>query len=143
MSYLSNFVLNVQPRQAWDLLAKERNAVLIDVRSELEITKDGRPDLSSIGKATYLVPWQNSIGSMIENDFSTELSRLFPKKEETVLLFMCKAGVRSKMAADKALSIGYKHCLNIEDGFEGAVNKNGETSQISGWKFSKLPWEKV
>jgi rhodanese-related sulfurtransferase len=143
MSYFNNFVTYIQPREAWDLLAKENKAILVDVRSELEVQNDGRPDLSTVGKTSYLVPWQNSPGSQIESDFSTELTRLFPDKENTVLLFMCRAGVRSKMAAYKALSIGYKHCLNIKDGFEGGVNENGKYNQISGWKFSKLPWEKV
>lgn len=142
MSYLNNFVTDIQPLEAWNLLEKEPNTILIDVRSELEVQHDGRPDLSSVGKIAYLLPWQNSPGAIIENDFTTELVRLVPDKENTVLIFMCRGGVRSKMAASRALNMGYKHCLNVKDGFEGAVDQNGKSNQISGWKFSKLPWER-
>jgi len=50
---------DLAPREAWDLLARERAAVLVDVRSRPEWSFVGVPDLASISKRPVLVAWQH------------------------------------------------------------------------------------
>ena len=143
MSSVNKFAPDISPSVAWDILASNPDAILIDVREEIEIKSDGQPDLRSINKNSNLITWRNSLDFSSNNDFVRELKSKFPDMENSTLVFICKAGRRSQMAANSALEAGYKFCLNVESGFEGSINKNGEKNQISGWKFAQLPWEKV
>jgi rhodanese-related sulfurtransferase len=142
MSSAYHGVKHFQPLEAWNFLTKTPNAILIDVRERYEIEKDGYPDLKATDRSYYLIPWNNLSEDSDDIDFDEAIVQQIPDKENNVLLFICRAGARSQMAAEKAFSMGYKHCINIDSGFEGAVDKNGERNKISGWKFSSLPWEK-
>jgi len=143
MSDINRFVPDIIPGEAWGILAKNSNAFLIDVREYSEIKSDGRPNLKSIGKSSNLIPWRSNPDFSASHEFVKALTDNFPDKENSILFFLCKAGFRSHMATEAAMRAGYKHCFNIKNGFEGSINKNGEKNQISGWKFSELPWEKV
>ena len=48
---------DLSPKQAWELLCSDAQAVLVDVRTPAEWAYVGIPDLSGIGKKPVLVPW--------------------------------------------------------------------------------------
>lgn len=133
------YAADVSSKQAWEILSKEKDAVLIDVRTEPEWFFVGTPDLSSIGKRTLKLSWA-VFPSMSQNpDFVKAISESFPDKE-TKILFLCKTGGRSAAAAEQMASVGYKNCFNVADGFEGQVSENKHRGEVDGWKASKLPW---
>jgi len=37
-------------------------------------------------------------------------------------------------------ALGYKHCYNIAEGFEGDKDDAGHRGTIGGWKVHGLPW---
>ena len=71
-------------------------------------------------------------------NFLTELSNLVSK--ETVLLFLCRSGARSKAAAQLATANGFTQCYDILEGFEGDKDALGHRKNVNGWCFAGLPW---
>ena len=49
---------DLTPKEAWEILAKEPDAVLVDCRTDAEWNFVGLPDLSGVGKEVALIPWQ-------------------------------------------------------------------------------------
>jgi rhodanese-related sulfurtransferase len=51
---------DVSPEEAWNILAKEPEAVLVDCRTDAEWNFVGVPDLYSLGKQVALIPWRTT-----------------------------------------------------------------------------------
>jgi rhodanese-related sulfurtransferase len=128
-------IQNLDPKQASDLLQQNTNAVLIDVRTKTEYTDIGHP----IG--AIHIAWQEQFGSPINPNFITEVGKVAPDKNTPVLL-LCRSGQRSLSAAKALEQIGYSTLINIATGFEGDPDSNQQRSNINGWQFCGLPWEK-
>ena len=54
-------VEKIKSKEAFDLLKKDENALLVDVRTREEQLTVGVPDLREFGKETYIIEWKNSI----------------------------------------------------------------------------------
>ena len=68
------------------------------------------------------------------------LHKVFPNNNKAVkIFFMCRSGARSDQAAEEFSYTGYP-CYNIEHGFEGDLNDDGQRGKTNGWKASNLPW---
>lgn len=119
--------------RAWELLAQDTSAHLVDVRTEYEWDAVGVPDLSSINKEVVFIPWVKDFKSSINPHFLEELHRNIPNRD-SVVLFLCRSGGRSSEAAKCAYSAGYKSCINVQGGFEGSVGD-------AGWKMSNLAYK--
>ena len=57
---MSDYAGDLSPRQAWDLLASDPDAVLVDVRTSAEWQWVGGADLSELGKRTLGIEWMTS-----------------------------------------------------------------------------------
>ena len=85
-------------------LARERGAVLVDVRSRPEWSFVGVPDLASISKRPVLVAWQHWTpgpqGAVMAPNaaFAEELAAVVPSRDAPVV-FICRSGARSRAAA--------------------------------------------
>ena len=99
------------------------NSVLLDVRTEDEWNKIGKPDTKVLGIKTYFVTISQ------EPNFLETIKKNINKKDK--VLVMCAAGGRSIIAANLLAKEGY-NTLNVSDGFSG----NG---QDPGWKNLGLP----
>lgn len=136
---------DITPRQAWEILAQDRAAVLVDVRSRPEWSFVGIPDLSTIGKKPLLVAWQhwtpNAQGAvMVANAaFAEELAAVAPTKDAPVI-FLCRSGARSRAAAITMTKLGYSRAFNLAGGFEGAHDPSRHRGSVDGWKAAGLPW---
>lgn len=107
----------IESNIALDLLKKDANSTLIDVRTKEE-WDNVRADLSSINKSPILVTISNDL-----DNFRNELENYIPNKENKILFF-CRSGSRSKIAADFAKQNGYSKSYNISDGILGWVKNN-------------------
>ena len=130
---------DVDSRQAIDILRNTPRAVLLAVRSAPEWDFVGRPDLSGLGREPVCIAWQSYPGMEKNQDFLAEVDAQGITREQTVLL-LCRSGQRSKQAAIALTELGYRHCFNISDGFEGPKNADGHRGAVSGWRASGLPW---
>ena len=135
---------DLAPQQAWDLLAQEPAAVLIDVRSQPEWSFVGIPDLSKLKKRPLLVAWQTYNSGvkppMVPNsDFAAAVEAAEIDKSVPVV-FLCRSGVRSKAAAIAMTKRGFRRCYNLAGGFEGPHDNAQHRGRMSGWKAAGLPW---
>lgn len=113
---------------AWKLLEKKANAVLVDVRTSQEWEQVGLPDLNTLSKEPLRLSWMFLPSGEQNSQFVSEFSRLQVAKDAPVLL-LCKSGGRSQAAALSLTQNGYHCCFNVAGGFEGP----------NGWKAKRLP----
>ena len=130
---------DLTPQQAWDLLAADERAVLVDVRTDGEWAAIGVPDTSGTGREAAFVEWVDGTGRP-NPAFLDELraSGLEPGDERPVV-FLCRSGVRSVGAAKLATAAGLGPAYNVLDGFEGGVGPDGRRG-TTGWRATGLPW---
>lgn len=132
---------DVTARQAWSVLGADPKAVLVDVRTQIEWTLIGKPDLSGISREPVYLQWVTMQGP--NPNFVDELQaalevRKVPK--DAPVYFLCQSGGRSKIAAIQCAGLGYTACYNIAEGFEGALDEYKHRNSVSGWKVAGLPW---
>jgi len=55
-------------------------------------------------------------------------------------MFLCRSGVRSHNAGQKAAAAGFTSALNILEGFEGDLDADQRRGRVGGWRAAGLPW---
>lgn len=135
MSYAGD----IGPQQAWELLAENPDAVLVDVRTEAEWKFVGVPDTSSVAKPTLLIEWVDSTGARNTGFLDQLRTALGDRSTDAPVLFLCRSGQRSAHAADIATAAGIAPSYNISDGFEGPLDEFGHRGG-AGWRALGLPW---
>ncbi|MEM9762387.1 MAG: rhodanese-like domain-containing protein [Pseudomonadota bacterium] len=153
MTTTTTKVSEIGPAAAWEVLSSNPSARMVDVRTKAEWSFVGLPDLSSTGKRVWTVEWVG-FPSMAPNPrFLQELTELASADPDLggsmpeTLLFICRSGARSMMAArtvaleGEATGIGAPaHCINVAEGFEGDLDADGHRGNKNGWKVAELPW---
>jgi len=132
---------DVTPAEAWDELAKNPGAVLVDVRTKIEWQLIGKPDLSSLEHEPVYLQWVTMQG--VNAAFVDELRAALDERgtaKDAPVYFMCQSGGRSKMAAMQCAELGYTASFNIAEGFEGDLDEHRHRNSVSGWKVAGLPW---
>lgn len=132
---------DVTCQDAWDALEVNPEALLIDVRTQVEWQLIGKPDLSSISQEPVYLQWVTMQG--INKNFVEELKAELQDRgasADTPLYFMCQSGGRSKMSAMQFTELGYTACYNVAEGFEGDLDEHQHRNSVSGWKVAGLPW---
>ncbi|MGV3743511.1 MAG: rhodanese-like domain-containing protein [Burkholderiaceae bacterium] len=124
------------PQEAFLLLQSNPKVKLVDVRTNAERDWVGRV---AINPDQHLaVQWNLYPENKPNPDFMDQLNQLADKDD--ILLFLCRSGVRSRHAATKASSEGYKSCFDILEGFEGDKDADGHRKTVGGWCKAGLPW---
>ena len=131
--------------EAYDLLKKEKSAVLVDVRTRAEWEFVGVPDLLEVGKEPIFVEWQEYPSMRVNPNFAERLLELIGKHggASSPILFLCRSGVRSRSAAIAMTAAGQSQCFNIAGGFEGGHDDRRRRGSRNGWKASGLPWSQA
>ena len=135
-----NYSGDVTCNQCWEALVSQENAQLIDVRSVAEWNSAGVPDVSSLGRDTILVEWQQFPDMQVNKNFQDIVSKELEERgasEDTTLFFICQSGVRSRYAAEAMSAIGFKAAYNVMCGYRGGGSEQGA---VTGWKPENLPW---
>lgn len=145
----ASYAGDLSPKEAWDLLAREPRAVLVDCRSQAEWSFVGLPDLKSLNRQVVLVEWQAFQAATPETggrprmaanpNFVAEVARAGVPKDVPVV-FLCRSGGRSRSAAIAMTEAGWQTCFNLAGGFEGAHDAAGHRGTQQGWKAVGLPW---
>ncbi len=139
MSRETPYAGDVAPADAFDALARDPDAALVDVRTEPEWRFVGLPDLTMIGKQVKLVPWQTYPDGELNAAFVRECEAAGIEKGKP-LYFLCRSGVRSMHAAVAMTARGYGPCYNVAQGFEGDKDVDMHRGRTGGWKVAGLPW---
>jgi len=114
--------INIKAIDAFDFLSKKVDSHLIDTRSDIEWKSIGIPDLSSINKETNLINWGPVLDQTFFEQYKNFLLSSFNQKDN--LLFICRSGSRSFMAAQIAIKFGFENSFNISDGFYNENDQN-------------------
>ncbi|WMW79786.1 rhodanese-like domain-containing protein [Undibacterium cyanobacteriorum] len=127
----------VTPEEAYALLEQDSNVMLVDVRTNAERDWVGRVQIPEAQHKA--VQWSTYPGGVANPHFLQELAAAVPNKD-SIIVFLCRSGVRSKHAAKLACENGYQNCFDILQGFEGDKDHHGHRKTIGGWCSAALPW---
>lgn len=130
---------DILPKEAWDLLAEDPRAVLVDVRTPAEWNYVGVPDLRAISKQPLFVPWLFFPSMELNLQFAEHMEGTGLDRD-TPILFLCRSGVRSRAAAIAMTARGFSVCYNVATGFEGDPDAQRHRGVLSGWKADGLAW---
>lgn len=128
-------MLNLAPREAYDLLHSTPNAVLIDCRTEIEHMYVGHP----VGAEH--VAWQEAPDWEIDPGFAAKVSRLLKGDLTRTVGLICRSGNRSADAALALKAAGFTNLINVLEGFEGPLDDNYHRGTKGGWRLHGLPWQ--
>ncbi len=136
---MADYSGDITPKEAWEKLEQDPDAVLVDVRTKPEWAFVGVPDLSPVGKEALLLEWQAYPDMEVRQDFVDQLETAGVTPDKTVM-FLCRSGARSKAAAIAATARGFKTAYNVAGGFEGDPDERRHRGNRNGWKHDGLPW---
>jgi rhodanese-related sulfurtransferase len=139
----SGYAGDVSPSEAWEALARDPSATLIDVRTQAEWAYVGLPAVESLGKSLVMIEWHSFPATGTAPDFAERLSGLLEERgvgKDAPLYFICRSGSRSRSAAIAISKEGFSKAYNVASGFEGPLDKNGHRGTAAGWKAEGLPW---
>ena len=140
---LMSYAGDVSIKECWEVLGKEKNSQLVDVRTVAEWQFVGIPDLSGIGKRAHLIEWQHYPDMSVNAGFSQETDerlKLAGVNRGDSVFMLCRSGVRSMDAAKALTAEGYERVYNVMGGFEGDKDSHGHRGNVAGWKFEGCPW---
>ena len=121
------------PSEAFEIMQSAPGAKLVDVRTRAELDWVGRvPD--AVG-----VEWVTYPGMKPNANFIAQLEQQVDK--ESLVMFICRSGIRSHNAAILATQAGYSDCYNVLEGFEGDKDADEHRNTLNGWRKCGLPWE--
>lgn len=123
-------IKSVTPEEAQSLL--EQGAVYVDVRSEIEF-EQGHPP----GALNLPIAHQGPGGLTPNPDFKSVVEKAFGKDEK--LIVGCKAGGRSRKAAEILAQAGFTDISDMAAGWEGSRDAFGRP--LPGWSRRNLPVE--
>lgn len=125
----------LSPQEALGLVVS-KEAILVDVRSSEERTFVGYvPD-------SVHVPWATGTALTRNPRFARELEAKLLKlgSKDSVVVFLCRSGKRSDLAAEVAAKSGFVQAFNIAEGFEGELDAASQRGNTGGWRHYGLPW---
>ena len=121
------------PKEASEVWQLAPGARLVDVRTRAEWDWVGRIP------GAVEIEWNSYPGSQPNTDFLAQLKRQVDG--ESLVMFLCRSGVRSHKAASLASEAGYSECYNVLEGFEGDIDANRQRGKLGGWRHAGLPWQ--
>lgn len=124
---------HLTPRQAFDFLAANPQAVLVDCRSEMEYLFVGHP----VG--ALHVAWNDGPDWEINPHFLGQVRKVASMNRPVLLI--CRSGQRSVEAGDALELAGFAEVYNVLEGFEGPLDEQHHRNAIAGWRKAGLPWE--
>jgi len=122
---------DVTVQQAHDWVAAGQ-AVLVDIRTDAE-----RVWVGFVPGAVPLA-YKQWPGMQVSPDFDHNVAK--PATGGKKLLMLCRSGIRSIAAAQRATQLGLQ-AYNILEGFEGDADAHGQRGKTGGWRFHGLPWQ--
>ena len=136
---------SVNPNEAWDRLGQSPDAVLVDVRTQAELSFVGGPDLSGLDKAPVCVEWAVYPDMSNNPRFVAALMEELGGSIPSEIYFICRSGARSMRAAEAVTDFLFDNgvsaaCFNVAEGFEGDLDPLGHRGGFNGWKARGLAW---
>jgi len=123
---------HLTPKQAFDFLKSNPEAVFVDVRSDIEHMFVGHPE------GAMLIPWIDGPDWEINPDFVSHVKKAASANRPVVLI--CRSGKRSMEAGETLEKAGLTEVYNVLHGFEGDLDDQHHRNSTNGWRCDGLPW---
>ena len=132
----------ISPKEAYDLLKKNPQAVLIDIRSTMEHLMIGHPR-DAIHIAWLDEPDWTPNPRFVSHVREVLLGGFLGADEDSPpsVVLICRSGRRSLEAGRALIESGIKNIFHVDSGFEGPMDENHQRSTIAGWRHDGLPWQ--
>ena len=141
---MTGYAGDLTAAQAWELLATDERALLVDVRTEAEWRFVGVPDVAELGRPAAFIEWTRYPTGAVNPDFLAELATAgLAPGDERPIVFLCRSGARSVAAAQVATAAGLGPAYNVLEGFEGPPDAAGHRGAAGGWRAAGLPWRQT
>jgi rhodanese-related sulfurtransferase len=124
---------HLTPKEAFEFLKQNPDAVFVDCRSEMEYLFVGHP------QGAILVPWNDGPNWDINPDFVAHVKKATSVNRPVILI--CRSGNRSLDAGRALEEAGFTKIYNVLHGFEGELDAEHHRGRSTGWRFEGLPWE--
>lgn len=121
----------LSPQEAWALFSTGQ-ARLVDVR-----TAEERKFVGLVPDSLH-VAWATGTSLTRNPRFVRELENKVA--HDDVVLFLCRSGKRSALAAEAAAKAGFANAFNVLEGFEGELDARQQRGGNGGWRHAGLPW---
>ena len=127
---------HLTPKQTYQYLKDNPDAVFVDCRSEMEYMFVGHP----VG--AMMVPWYDGADWELNTHFVGQVKRIAGANfEKRPIVLICRSGNRTIEAGEALEAAGFKHVLNVLHGFEGDLDDEHHRNSKNGWRVDGLPWE--
>jgi rhodanese-related sulfurtransferase len=127
---------HLTPKEAYDALQANPNALLIDCRTEIEHFYVGHP----VGAIN--IEWNTAPDFEVNPHFADEVLRMAGRKDRPVVL-ICRSGKRTLDAGAALEAHGFTNVANVLEGFEGELDRDHHRGTLGGWRKHGLPWRQV
>lgn len=134
--------VEINCKQAWEILENDPRALIIDVRSSMEFLFVGH------AKGSVHIPWIDEPDWDINPHFVSDVRKVLLGGVACVdddgcvpVILICRSGKRSKDAGKLLIKNGLQQVYNVDEGFEGELDDNHQRSTQGGWRYHGLPWE--
>lgn len=132
--------IGLSPREAFDFLKNNPQALLIDIRSSMEFLFVGHPE----GAAH--IAWIDEPNWEINPDFIKQITSLCESKDkdnpqDVPVVLICRSGKRTLDAGDLMIAYEFSNVMHVDEGFEGDKDDSNHRGTLGGWRFRGLPWE--
>jgi len=124
---------HLKPREAYEFMQHNPQAVLIDCRSEMEYLFVGHPH------GAHHVAWNDGPDWDVNPHFVGQVKKVASADRPVVLI--CRSGQRSVAAGVELENAGFNDVYNVLEGFEGHLDEDHHRGSQAGWRFEGLPWE--
>jgi glyoxylase-like metal-dependent hydrolase (beta-lactamase superfamily II)/rhodanese-related sulfurtransferase len=128
-AHQGSYAGDVSPQLAWQWV-QSGEAVMVDVRTDAEREWVG------FVPGAVAVPWKQWPGMAMNPAFDDGVRQAAADRK---LVLLCRSGVRSIAAAQRATALGLQ-AYNILEGFEGDPDDQAQRGKKGGWRHHGLPW---
>ncbi len=127
---------HLEPKQAYQYLKQNSNAVFVDCRSEMEYMFVGHP----VG--AMMVPWYDGADWELNPHFVGQVKKIAGANfADRPVVLICRSGNRTREAGEALGKAGFRHGLHVLHGFEGELDESHHRNSRNGWRLDGLPWE--
>jgi rhodanese-related sulfurtransferase len=122
------------PKEAHTLLTQQADALLIDVRMEVEFQYVGHPP-NAIN-----LPWYDFPNYKPDVPAFVAAVEVLAKDKARPRVMLCRTGQRTVDAGIALEKAGFTNVINVLDGFEGDLDDDLHRNTETGWRYCALPW---
>jgi rhodanese-related sulfurtransferase len=157
----SKLTKNIGPQDAHNMMNKDSSVYVIDVRTPWEFQFVGHVKNSynipfnlvsnkyTPKGGTYVYTTKEKVAKKgryqwrKNPDFLKYVGQLVKEDKNAKIIVYCRSAKRSAKAADTLFNAGYKHVMNMQQGFEGGFGDppHPYRRMKNGWQHAGLPYQ--